>query len=1363
MHTAIKIWLLAAAAVWSAGSLCRAQVPVHLFRHLSIENGLSQNTVNAILQDYQGYMWFGTKDGLNRFDGYTSRIYKSDPFDSTSVSDNHITSILEDDKQRLWIGTRLGGLNLYDRERDAFVRVTDRVIEGKPLIINSITGNSKVGIWVSSFNGHVVGLDIPEADRGGRIQPRVKAVLDQEDLGGALPANLLLDDQGILWILTGQGLHLYDTVGKKMLSAEEEMPTYEALPEADLRKSRREEYSPFNVPLFDIVKDERGHIWITGYYGVYQFDPARQEFRFYNLGGFIRTAAVTTNRDGDLEIWAGFYVRGLAVLNTATLRTEMVEYTALSHNSTRDGVLSKIFKSRDGTIWMGTNGRGVIYYSPGSVLFENNMPMRVGNALRSSVSVYSVCPLKKTGEGSILVNTLLYFLHLDQQNRVMRYDTTVYARVMREGHDGRAWLGSTSGLIVYDPATRRYTILDKSDRVILGLYLDEPNKRVWYTTPNTLKLYNIRDSTLRVFALDGGRADSNELEEHESLYSTIEPDPDGSLWIGTINGLYRFDPQREKIIAHYRNDPADRSSISSNEIKSILPDPAEPGRVIWVGTPVGLNRLDKQSGEFTHFNTRDGLPNNTVYGILSDDEGNLWLSTNQGLSVFNTATHSFTNFDVSNGLQSNEFNTGAYHKSDDGELFFGGINGYNRFYPGKIRIPGNDILIVISDIKTPGSNIYSGFSLTQVNRLDHDNNNISITLSSLDYASPEKTRYAYRIYNRDTTWIDLGNNRNVTLTNLSPGRYVFQARATDSYGRWGSKTVEMVFVISPPWWASVWAYGAYLALALAVLYYMWLRYKRHIIQQHEIENERRQAAAILEMDEVKSRFLANITHEFRTPLTVILGATETVPAGSGEIAGRKFELVRRNGRQLLQLVDQILDLSRLESGRYTLTPETGDIRAFLVHIVSSFESLAAGRQINLSYEMDFREVSYRFDHQKLQQVLSNLVSNAIKYSPDRGEISVRAWIQGTDEAPGLTVEVEDNGPGIPEADLDKIFDRFHRTSLGLAQQLPGTGIGLALARELVQAMGGEIQVGSELGKGSVFSFHIPLEKAGHETGADIQPVYEPVEAPDIYTAAPAHTVIPAVQVPEDAVSILIVEDNPDVLEYIVSCLQERFRLVTAVNGSEGLEKALEYIPDIVISDVMMPEKDGFTLCDDLKNNPVTSHIPVVLLTAKVDAGSVIEGLKKGADSYLAKPFDREELLLRLENMSQLISRMRERYRTVMHGPAEALEEVAGPEDIFLLQVMAILEDRYAAEEYSIEDMAQQLFMSRSQLFRKVKALTGDSPSVFLRSFRLKKARELFDSNKGLTVSEVAYAVGFSSPRYFSNVFLEEFGYRPGQS
>ena len=1342
------------------------------FNTLSIYDGMSQNMINCILQDHQGFMWFGTKDGLNRYDGYSFKIYKANLYDSTSIGDNHISYLYEDDLHHLWISTQLGGLFLFDRTRNAFINYNQGDLQAGIDQIVSITGNSKTGIWLSTLDGNIFKLSIqnPQADQLPKVN--IVKVLDKTSIGAPRAESIRMDSRRTLWILTGKGLCFYNIDQKKISRPAEKFKIYRFDKASRSKVSISTEYSPFHQFMMSSYIDDDGFLWLSGERGVYRFDQHSNEFLLYEIDGWVKTFTISKDLSGDKEIWAGAYYKGLNIVNTTSGEVRNIKTWELTKLEDRDQVITQVFRGKDGNIWFGTNGNGLARYSPYTSLFSNNIPDKVNGKRIDSRSLYSIFPLSKEKDGDILLSSLHYFLHYSTKSRSL-LDSSFFVRVARGDDDGVVWMGSTLGLLRYLPQKYSYDIVDPDAKDIRGIHIDK--QRVWYLLPKALYCYNMATGEKQSFPLPGAIAISG-YYSLGSLYCTLQADEKNVLWIGTANGLAKFDMSSQKIVHIYKNNPKNRRSINSNEIKCILPDPGHPETTLWVGTTSGLNKLDKKSGLFRHYGIKEGLPNNTVYGILSDKQGDLWISTNQGIAVFNPLTEEVTTFDYSNGLQSNEFNTGAYFKSSWGEMFFGGINGYNRFYPEQIKVAKNNTPIVISDIQL----LYNGKQQSLFNNLarnlKYSENNITITLASLDFTATQKLKYAYRIYNRDTSWIQLGTNRVVALSNLSPGEYIFQAKGTDSFGRWSKKYVQFVFIISPPWWNTILARLIYLLLSATIAFFLWRYNKQRLIQKHQAEEDKRKAAAIVELDIAKSRFLTNISHEFRTPLTLILGLTEPSSnrISDEDTVVKNNQTIHRNGRQLLTLVDQILELAKLESGKLSLDERPGNLKDFITHLVYSFESLAQLNGVSLTFHPSFTNYHYVYDSDKLQQIVTNLISNAVKFNQSGGQVEVKATIEHTPETDNFIFSVKDTGIGIETDEIATIFDRFHRAKSIDSRQLPGTGIGLALVKELAELMMGSIRVSSQKNIGSFFEVTIPMKPCSDYTldsstdkGTSILPHALQSKGLAPYRDEEEDN---AIEAEEDKMRVLVVEDNHDVRSYILSCLGERFNTIPAIDGSDGLRKAIHYMPDIIISDVMMPEMDGFEMCDALKSNSLTNHIPIILLTAKVDAESRITGLKKGADAYLAKPFVKEELMVRLENMSQLISRMRSHYLSLMKEElfdspniSEAKKQEEGaemPGDAFLNQALELLEIHYADEEYSIELMAQSLYMSRSQLFRKIKTLTGKSPSAFLRTFRLNKAKKLLVLHPDKNISEVAYSTGFNSPKYFSNVFLEEFGHRP---
>jgi signal transduction histidine kinase/CheY-like chemotaxis protein/AraC-like DNA-binding protein len=695
--------------------------------------------------------------------------------------------------------------------------------------------------------------------------------------------------------------------------------------------------------------------------------------------------------------------------------------------------------------------------------------------------------------------------------------------------------------------------------------------------------------------------------------------------------------------------------------------------------------------------------------------------------------------------------------------------------------------------------------------LDHTQNTVTFDFALMDFVNPNENRYRYRLLGMDGDWVEAGVTHSAPYTGLSPGSYTFEVQGAISGGEWSTSTALKIKIL-PPWWKSWWAYSLY-ALALGTAVYLF--YKNRLQQRLE----QQEALRLRELDGFKSRFFTNITHEFRTPLTVILGNLEIMKLEIGKQVAEfpiywressisqflisKISMTRRNAESLLRLINQILDLAKLESNSLKINYINGDVLPYLRYISESLHSFANAQNVMLRVESSETQIVMDYDPERLLQIVHNLLSNAIKFTPSGGRVTLFAGMR--DEESGmkgqrtssliphstsLVLTVSDTGVGISPEDLPLIFDRFYQANnqvppLGGRGAAGGTGIGLALTRELVKAMDGEITVKSELSKGTTFTVRLPIVQSPPEkSGQALTPKGEPHPGSSISNSAefdglgsPKGLRLLAKQIDgqeglshEGTPYILLIEDNPDVVEYLASCLSGEYQLDFAYNGRAGIEKALETVPDLIVSDVMMPEKDGFEVCDFLKNDERTSHIPIVLLTAKADVESRLAGLKRGADAYLAKPFHREELLVTLANLLEIRKKLRARYSTLpVLSPGKGIAETAPPsslipppshlEDVFLQKLRHCIEENMGESTFDGPALAKKMNMSEVQLYRKIKALTDKSTAIFIRSVRLARGKELLQTTD-LNVSEIAYEVGFDDPNYFSRTFSQEYGAAP---
>ena len=877
----------------------------------------------------------------------------------------------------------------------------------------------------------------------------------------------------------------------------------------------------------------------------------------------------------------------------------------------------------------------------------------------------------------------------------------------------------------------------------------------------------------------------------KAITTAMFEDAQGAFWIGTQDGFAKVvvsgsigsAPQ----ITWFYNSSSSRNSLNYNHVSTFMNDPAEPDKYLWIGTKGGgLNRLDKTTGNFFHLTVNEGLPDNVVYGILPDSAGNIWGSTNKGIFClsFNTANEIgkpvFRNFTKAYGLQDDEFNTGAYAKLPNGNLAFGGVNGLNIFNPKEILATGFTPNVFITNIMVNNSPVVtgdntgilnSGIEETKSITLNYLQDILTLEFSSLDFTAPVQNKYRYQLVGVDKGWVESGSRRSATYLHLPSGRYTFKVQGSNSQGIWSDKIAELKITVLPPWWRTWWAYTIYaLLLALAVRAYFRFSVNRAKLRA-QLNYEQLEAKRMKELDTLKTHLYTNITHEFRTPLTVILGMAQRVLDKPAENFAASMNMIIRNGQSLLRLVNEMLDLSKLETGKMSLQLVNGDIINFLRYVTESFQSLAEGRHIGLHFLTDMDALHVAYDPEKLRQIVVNLLSNALKFTPEKGNIyiTVSKNVLPHDE-PNLTliIKVKDTGVGIPGNQLQTIFDRFYQVDNSHTRAAEGTGIGLSLTKELVKLMQGEIVVKSPPAgatKGSEFTVLMPMINVP----ASAEPVMYPIisRPQPLQEAAPIINGADPTEEHKERPLILLVEDNADVVAYTASCLPD-YRLAFGKDGREGFDIATENIPDLIITDVMMPFVDGFELVRRLRDHEYTSHIPIIMLTAKADRESKMEGLQQGADAYLEKPFHREELLLRIKKLLELRKNLQQYYlkksglknddaTNVTTAEIAATENKV--EDAFVKKVREAIEKNLTDASFTVEHLGKLVFMSHSQLHRKLEALTGCSPNKFIRIIRINKAKELL-KNPANSIGSIALDCGYNDPGYFARVFKQEYGVTP---
>ncbi len=1372
------------------------------FRYLTIADGLSQNAVTAILQDRRGFMWFGTRDGLNRYDGHSFQVYRHDAFDPNSLSGNSVTALLEDRAGNLWVGTEGGGLDRFDRNLENFLRF--RLEAGSA--VNAIAQGPDGELWVGTNGDGLAHLSADALmDPDAAFHWYRDGPFDPSTPGDDFVYAILLDARGVLWVGSSDGLDRLDPGADAFVS-------YPVDPDAPLGLMDERGVT-------SLLEDREGRIWIGMASGLSVLNADRSRITHYPHRyrtfrfGWGQVKAILEDRKGLL--WLSTPSE-LMRFDPATESFEYLRHDRLAPGGINSDLPTAIFQDRTEVVWIGTNGFGLNIHDPKADRFRTfrrpaDRPWR-----HAGFSVYT---LFEDSEGAVWIDAGLLYRWDRATGEFTSFETSsdrpddfgntgVWALI--EEPRGFLWAAGYQGLYHYEIATGRVRHYRHEpddpeglpEAAVYDLLLD-PSGRLWVVTERWLaELVDPAAGRFRSYRY--GDRDASGNWTFPSLVRTA----DGVLWFGSSEGLVRFDPAT-RAFRRYRNDPQDRTSLGQDVVRSVLVDPGDPDGTLWVGTVGGgLNRFDIRTERFTHYTTADGLPNNVIYGILPDDEGRLWLSTNRGLSRFDPSDGTFRNFDAGDGLQSDEFNSGAAFRSPSGELFFGGIHGFNYFHPGQIRDNPHVPEVVVTGFRRlnrpeavgdSGSVLDRSIVETREIRLPHRDNVLTFEFAALDFSAPSKNRYAYRMLGFSDEWIEGGTERSATFTNLPPGSYTFQVRGSNNDGVWNEAGTSLAVVILPPWWRTRWAMGLYTLLVLGTGMAL-RRYEMNRLRlEYRLAREHESAEQLRELDRARSRFFANVSHEFRTPLTLTLGPLDDLRSGfhgplPAPVIGQ-VELAHRNAGRVLELIDQLLDVARLESGSTPLHAWALELGVFAGRMGAQFEPLAGRRGVNLRVEIPDAPVEVFADPAHLEKVLANLLSNALKFTPPGGTVTLH--LEADDERAHFSVA--DTGPGISDSELPHIFDRFYQGDRPSGEAQPGTGIGLALVRELVHLHGGTVDVESEPGAGSRFTVtlrrgreHLRPDQwveSPHPLGAlAVLPAPATRESP--IEEMPAHEVpepdkarlqtVAAVDDEsgdrdEDITTILVAEDNQELRAYIRTHLEGRFRVLEAGDGEQALALARRSLPDLVISDVMMPVMDGYELCRTLKGDSDTDFIPVILLTARAAPEDRMEGLRGRADAYLTKPFNVEELQTLVRNHLEVRERLAirfssrngadpdggdpsARHQTDLHAPPL---EVVSPDARFLDQVRETIEEHMGREDFSVEELARRVAHSRSHLHRRLKQLIDESPSDLVRRMRLERAVLLLEARAG-SVSRIAYAVGFKSVAHFSNRFSEHFGVRPSR-
>lgn len=1341
-----------------------------VFRHLIIDDGLSQNAVYSILQDSHGYMWFGTKDGLNRYDGRNFVIYQHNPFDSTTISDPYVITLYEDSKGRIWTGSFFGEINIFHRDTDSFQRISLINEIGEEIAsseITAITEGDPGTMWIGTKSDGL--LKITAADNQVSIYSFTQYLNDAENEQSPSSnevSNLLVDENKTLWVGTEEGLNEFhadrDLFTRTIFETKH--------PEAPQISGDYRISSMHTGPAEDDfwIGTQSGLVKFDRHSGSYDFFPSKFEVFRYGEGSINRIVEDHTG-----QLWLGTYA-GLMRFDPLTKNYTYYQHDPLDPQSLNHNLISSLLIDNTGILWAGTSGLGINILD----FKANRFPSLFRNPDPASrIPGFSIQSILEDNSGDVWISADVLYRWNRQTGELSSFESSIerpqefgnaviYSII--QASDGHIWAAAPTRLeperlFRHHPLTGETTVLirnqnrntDPSQKEVLAV-IEDRDGTIWAANRHYFSKFTGEDEAPFIHFSTHESDPANQTDR-----PVIFQDMERIFWLGTVDGLIRFDPVNESFQT-YINNPEDPKSLSNNHIKSILEDPAEPETYLWIGTSGGLNKLNYRTGTFKHYMEQDGLPNDVVYGVLPDADGNLWLSTNKGLSRFNLQSETFRNYDVQDGLQSNEFNTGAYFRSKSGELFFGGIQGLNYFYPENIKDNPHQPPVVLTGIKLgnqPISNktdpelISASVSAIDQITFSHRNDVITFEFAALDYSSPDKNQYAYIMEGYNDDWIMTGNLASATFTNLPHGKYTFRVKGSNNDGIWNEEGLALAVMVTPPWWHTWWAYGLYMAFFLTALYSL----RRYELNRFNLKNqlklEKVQSDTLRNLDHLKSQFFANISHEFRTPLTLLVGQIETLLYSEPD-RKRKEKLISANQNidRLLHLINQLLDLSKLEAGKMELDPDEQNMVSFLKNHFFSFESLAEAGNISLNFSSSRARITMNFDQDKMEKVFYNLFSNACKFTGPGGRIDVAVNIPQPDI---VEIRVKDSGIGISEERLPYIFDRFYQADSSNTRKYEGTGIGLSLAYELIALHHGTIDVNSEEGVGTEFIIRLPYQAdldsdspdesfSRQVNGEAASPVTEETNAEGLLS--------------DNGELVLIVEDNKEVRTFIRDQLCEDYNILEAANGLEGIAVSRDTIPDLIITDLMMPEMDGHEFSVKIRGDEKTSHIPIIMLTAKAGQAPKIEGLEAGVDAYLTKPFHVKELQIRVKALIEQRKNLKKRFSSATYFKPSVVAK-SSVDQSFISRAIEIIDNRIADEDFLVEDFAELLNMSASQLNRKLNALIDQPAGTFIRSVKLQRGAELLNqTNK--TVSEICFEVGFNEPSYFARAFKKQFGKSP---
>lgn len=1299
------------------------------FRNIQTQNGLSNDDVNCIFKDSHGFMWFGTASGLNRYDGYAVKIFHSQRPDTTALRDNYVQNIQEDSHGNLWICAG-DTYSVYNPVNECFTwfgfneaRKLGLPAEPKKILVHDTQ------MWFVVNNN-----EIYKKDQGQRA---VK-LLQMESEHDITDIKVMSDTENIMAVNSVGELFIFDPKGRILL------------------KSKSSGINPLPTQFY-IYRDYDGLIWIYSVYGVSCFNHKSNQWLLRNICRELNGLSVKSiAQDNSGRIWFGTDNNGIYVLDKDDSIEKFINIP-LDGYSLPNNTVKSIYNSKDGGIWVGTYKKGVSVYYPSEYKFTSR-PIADVNCIVRNPNEYSSVWIGTDHSGLMKYNYSTGELVRIEDPHDLNHNAIT--SLMTDAN-GNLWIGTyQGGLKRY--SNGQFEHWDKGNGLVsnnIWAILEGNDGKIWLgTLDGGLQIYDPDKKEFRTFDITNSKINSNYI-------NTLSKGRDGSVYAGTTSGIARISPV-DYSIATYKGSKRNEKDFSNLNINQVV---ADSRGILWVGTREGLEAYDSKSDTLYNISLSDRFPNPFILGIIEGADHSMWVTVGNemfNISVTEGALDKPLSFDVKSygthdGILSGTFNQRSMCLLPSGELLAGSLEGILTINPEKITLNTNKPKVIftglsIKNIPVTVGKEYDGriilpeaLDYTDKIKLEYDHNDLTIYFATDNYSNSDHTIYKYRLEGFDDEWItcEIGTHH-ATYTNLPAGSYTFAVKAINADGVESDEARTIKIMISAPWWASWWAKLIYaiiiiLSVTGTVIYY----HRRSIAKLHQRQQEEL-TKRTEELNQLKFKFFTNISHELRTPLTLILSPVESMlKENPQEKSLRRLNTIKTNAHRLLYLVNQLLDFRKNEMAGLTLHLSEGDIVSTVKTACDSFRELTERKDITLELNASCSRLDMSYDNDKVTKTLMNLLSNAVKYTPDGGHITVSL----TQDVGKVIISVVDTGKGISDSDKQHIFERFYRSE-DSSDLSTGTGIGLSLVYEYTKLHGGTVEVADNIPQGTVFTIVLP------QKGVSVIEDDAPCPTTEIPVDKAKTEISASEEIPNDRPKVLFVDDNHDLTEFLKDEFSEEYDISVAYNGAEALKMVVGKSFDLIVTDLMMPEMDGIEFSRRLKSDATTVDIPLVMLTAKQDMGSIIEGLTLGADDYITKPFNNEILALK---MKRLIGLKRKGLKRTLIEPTPSKIQITSLDEQLIEKAVKYVENNISRSDLSVEELAREMGMSRVHLYKKISALTGKSPIEFIRLLRLKRATQYLTESQ-LTIAEIAYKLGFNNPKYFSKYFKEEFGILPSE-